>query len=126
MKGATRGPDVAGNCSFAGITFFVVEMGPFSREEYGRVATLAERLSVGGQRRVRQLLGYEAPSVTFRLELAKADLPGLRGLVGTSGTLTISGATPLAGWLLAAVPDASVTVDDTHNLAFCEATWLGG
>src|SRR3954470_22228555 len=82
----------AGQGTWQSLTFDVLEAGEVLRADIGRKSVTAERLSVGGGRRVRQVLGYESPELTLTLELASiADLNTLRGTVGTSGTLTVDG-----------------------------------
>jgi hypothetical protein len=116
----------AGQGTFGGLTFWVREAGELARADIPRRSVTAERLSVGGGRRVRQVLGYESPELALTLELASvANLNTLRGLVGTSGTLTVDGGSTItySGYYLDRVD--SVTVDDTNGLAFCTAIWKG-
>jgi hypothetical protein len=91
----------AGQGTFGGLTFWVREAGEL-------------------------VLGYESPELALTLELASvANLNTLRGLVGTSGTLTVDGGSTItySGYYLDRVD--SVTVDDTNGLAFCTAIWKG-
>lgn len=116
----------AGQGTWGGLTFYVRESGELARADIPRRSTTSERLSVGGGRRVRQVLGYESPDLALTLELASvANLNTLRGTVGTVGTLTVDGGSTItySNYYLDKVEN--VTVDDTHGLAFCTATWKG-
>lgn len=114
-----------GDGTFGGQTFFVLQEGDLARADTPRRSVTAERLAVGGGRRVRQVLGFESSELALNLEFdAAADLATFRGLVGTIGTLTTdggAGTTTYTSYYLDRIEN--VTVDDTSDKAFCTATW---
>lgn len=115
-----------GDGTWAGLTFFVFEAGEVGRADIGRKSVTAERLSVAGGRRVRQVLGYESPELSLNLELASvANLNTLRGSVGTVGTLTVDGGTTAtySNYYLDRVEN--VDVKDIFGIARCSAVWKG-
>lgn len=115
-----------GEGTWAGLTFFVLEAGDVARDDIASRSITAERLSVGGGRRVRQVLGMESPELPLTLELASvADLNTLRGSVKTTGTLTVDGGSTItySNYYLDRVEN--VKVRDIFGIATCSAVWKG-
>lgn len=112
------------DCTFGGVAFVCRETGDFARAGFGTERQLAIRHVPWGGRTIVQDLGAQATTVTLTLEVAQATYPALQAKVGQIGTLALVGAPAQSGVLLQSL--SNVTIDDTNDLVFVSAQFLGG
>lgn len=116
--------DYSGDSTFAGVAFLVEETGPLARAAFPVSRQLAIRHVPWGGRTIVQDLGREATQLSLSLIVEEANWPALQAKVGTIGTLALVGAPAQSGVLLQSL--GNVTIDDTNDLVFVSATFLGG
>ena len=114
----------AGDCSFAGVAFVVEETGPLARAAFPTERRLAIRSVPWGNRTIVQDLGAQPTNLTLSLIVQLANWPALQAKAGQIGTLALVGAAAQSGVLLQSLGE--VTIDDTNDLVFVSAQFLGG